>query len=119
MEIPIIPIGPSPRTPEAVQIESLEITPYPDRRRIHIRLKITPFLQRPNVLIVAQHESGINVGELNIIETLHFDMEFTLHIRNLQETTGTYTLTADVFYKSRNPPQDRRVIQFVIPARDS
>jgi hypothetical protein len=114
MEIPIIPIGQSPRPPEGVRIEALEITPYPDRRRIHIHVKITPFLERPNVLLVAQHESNVIVGELNIIETMHFDMEFTLHIRNLQDTTGTYTLTADVFYKTRNPPQDRQVAAFTI-----
>jgi hypothetical protein len=56
------------------------------------------------------------VAELSIIETMHADMEFTLHIRNVGDPAGTYTLTVELFYETRTPPQDRRVKQFVVPA---
>jgi hypothetical protein len=98
-----------------VKIESLEITPYPDRIRVHIHIRVTPFQERPNLLLVAHDDHDRNVSELNIIETMHHDMEFTMHLRNSQDTAGVYTLTADLFYETRNPPQDRRLETFIIP----
>ena len=46
---------------------------------------------------------------------MHTHMEFTMHIRNVKEPAGTYDLTVDLFYETRNPPQDKRTIQFIIP----
>lgn len=104
---------PQPR--DQVKIEALEITPYPDRFRVHIHVKVTPFLERPNLLLVAHDEQDRIVSELNVIETMHHEMEFTMHLRNVQDPTGVYTLTADLFYETRNPPQDRRLEAFTIP----
>jgi hypothetical protein len=101
---------------DQVKIETMEITPYPDRIRVHIHIKVTPFQERPNLLLVAHDEHDQIVSELNIIETMHHDMEFTMHLRNAQDTGGgIYTLTADLFYETRNPPQDRRLETFTIP----
>jgi hypothetical protein len=50
---------------------------------------------------------------------MHNDMEFTLHIRNVSEPAGEYTLEVDLFYKSRTPPQDHNVEHFVIPEASS
>jgi hypothetical protein len=46
---------------------------------------------------------------------MHHDMEFTMHLRNVQDTAGVYTLTAELFYETRNPPKDRRLETFTIP----
>lgn len=108
----------APRPPNEVRIELLEVIPYPDRFRIFIHIRLTPFLERPNLLLSAHDEQDQLVSELSIIETMHHDMEFTMHIRNRQETAGAYTLTADVFYEQRSPPQDRRVEGFIIPTAD-
>ena len=35
-------------------------------------------------------------------------MEFTLHIRGIDDPTGDYTLTAILFYENKNPPQDQK-----------
>jgi hypothetical protein len=115
MEIPIFPSDAVPQPRNKIHIEELEITPYRDRFRVHIHLIITAFLERPNLLIVVHNSDDKIVSELNIIETMHHDMEFTLHIRNVKEPAGEYTLTADVFYETRNPPQDRRIEAFTIP----
>jgi hypothetical protein len=72
-------------------------------------------MERPNLLLVAHDETDRVVSELNVIETMHHDMEFTMHIRNVQDPAGLYTLTADLFYETRNPPQDRRIEAFSIP----
>lgn len=120
MEIRLFDNGdrpPQPRT--AVRIESLTITPYPDRYRVFVEIKVTPFLERPNLLLIAHDSQDQIVAELNIIETMHANMEFTLHIRNRPDPTGDYTLTAELFYETRNPPQDRRIEVFEIPSISS
>jgi hypothetical protein len=115
MEIPIFPSDQAPKPRDEIRIEDLIITPYPDRFRVHVHIVVTPFQERPNLLLVAHNDVDQSVAELDIIETMHHDMEFTLHIRNVTDPTGVYTLTADLFYDTRNPPQDRRVETFVIP----
>jgi hypothetical protein len=100
---------------DMVKIEALEISPYPDRFRVHIHIKVTRFQERPNLLLVAHDERDKIVSELNVIETMHHEMEFTMHIRNIQDPEGVYTLTADLFYETRNPPQDRWIETFTIP----
>ena len=106
--------APQPR--EDVKIEQVEVVVYPDRFRVYLHIRVTPFLERPNLLLAARTEAGKIVSELSIIETMHSDMEFTMHLRGLQDPAGTYTLTADLFYETRNPPQDRLVETFVVPS---
>lgn len=109
-----------PKPKEEVKIEQIVITPYADRRRVHIQINVTPFRERPNLMLVAHNAEDRVVGELNIIETMHYNMEFTLHLRNISgDPAGMYTLTAELFYETRNPPQDERVEAFEIPADDS
>ncbi|MBL8164606.1 MAG: hypothetical protein JNJ61_21630 [Anaerolineae bacterium] len=119
MEIPIFPTDRAPKPREEVRIEEITITPYPDRFRVHVHLVVTPFIERPNLLLAAHNEDDRLVSELNVIETMHHDMEFTLHIRGTTEPAGVYTLSVDLFYESRNPPHDRRIESFVIPAAQS
>lgn len=104
---------PQPR--DKVRIENLEIRPYPDRFRVHLRIEVTPFQERPNLVIVARNGQDRIVSELSVIETMHADMEFTLHIRYVDDPTGIYTLTTELFYETKNPPQDRRIETFEIP----
>jgi len=115
MEIPLFPTNQVPHPPDEIFIEAIEITPYPDRFRVHVRVRVTAFLERPNLLLVARNKDNVIVSELNIIETMHNDMEFTLHIRNVKEPAGDYTLSVDLFYQSRNPPQDHKIQTFSIP----
>ena len=115
MDIPLFPSNQVPHPPNEIFIEAIDITPYPDRFRVHIRVKVTAFLERPNLLLVARNTDNVIVSELNIIETMHNDMEFTLHIRNVKEPAGEYTLSVDLFYQTRTPPQDRKTKTFIIP----
>jgi hypothetical protein len=115
MDIPLFPSDKAPQARDQIRIEELEITPYPDRFRIRIHIRVTPFLERPNLLVIAHNSDDQIVSELNVIETMHHDMEFTLHLRGVTEPTGIYTLTVDLFYETRNPPQDRHIETFEIP----
>jgi len=105
----------APQPKDNVKIEELETVVYPDRFRIFIHIRLTLFEERPNMLLTARTSEGKIVTELSIIETMHHDMEFTMHLRGLTDPAGIYTLTADLYYETRNPPQDRKSIEFVVP----
>jgi hypothetical protein len=107
---------PQPR--DKIRIESLEAELYPDRHRVHADIKVTMFLERPNLLITLWNQDRKLVHELNVIETMHAHMEFTIHIRNVNDPAGDYTLEVELFYETRNPPQDKRSIEFTIPAAE-
>lgn len=104
-----------PRPRNEIKIESLDATPYPDRFRIFLEIKVTPFQERPNLLVTVHDEEDTLVGELNIIETMHANMEFTLHIRGKDDPAGAYSVSAELFYDTRNPPQDQAVAGFTVP----
>ncbi|MDW8172583.1 MAG: hypothetical protein RML73_08875 [Anaerolineae bacterium] len=104
---------PQPR--ELVKIEQIVATPYPDRVRVRIEVRVTPFLERPNLLLVARNASGQIVNELNVIATMHAHMEFTMHMRGMADPAGDYELEVQLFYETRNPPQDIQRIAFSIP----
>lgn len=107
-----------PRPKNEIRIERLQATPYPDRLRVHVEIEVTAFQERPNLLLVLRNATGTVMNELNIIETMHASMEFTLHIRNVEDPAGEYTLECELFYETRNPPQDQKAILFSIPASD-
>jgi len=105
-----------PKPKDEIKIEALTVTPYPDRFRVYIEIKVTPFQERPNLILVARNDDEKIVGELDIIATMHANMEFTMHIRNVTDPAGEYTLSAELFYESKNPPQDQAETTFSIPA---
>lgn len=104
---------PQPR--DKVKIEDVQAELYPDRFRVWVNIKVTPFQERPNLLLLLRDADGKVVSELSIIETMHATMEFTIHIRGVSDPAGDYALTVDLFYDKRNPPQDRRELTFTIP----
>ena len=108
---------PQPR--HKIRIESFAASPYPDRFRVKVNLKLTPFQERPNLVITARRSDGVQVSDLDVIATMHFDNEFTMHIRGLDEPSGDYTLAAELYYETRDPPQDKCEISFIVPAEAS
>lgn len=111
-------LDPDRKPREQVKIETIEVQPYPDRRRVYVHIVVTPFEVRPNLLLTARTEADEIVCEMSVIETMHHDMEFTLHLRGVDEPRGLYTLTATLYYESKNPPQDEVIEAFDIPADD-
>ncbi|GAB4574006.1 MAG: hypothetical protein Kow0077_18390 [Anaerolineae bacterium] len=103
-----------PRSKDEVRIIDLTATPYPDGSRVRIGIKLTPFLERPNLEIYARKADGPIVAEMSVIETMTPTLEFTLHIRGVDTLEGDYTLRAELFYEDRLNPQDQREIAFAI-----
>lgn len=115
MDLPLYPEGYVPRPPAEVEVETLELVVYPDRRRVFLHVVVTPFYERPNLLLTARDAEGTVAAELSVIETMHHDMEFTMHLRRKGDTAGNYTLSVELYYETRNPPQSRAETTFVVP----
>jgi len=103
-------------TPEETDITSLSVEPYPDGRRLHVHIEMTPFQKRPHLDIVIRNGNGEDVATANVVEPMNWKIEFTMHLRG--ELKNPYTLEAKLFYLDRpskepqtfsfdvNPPQD-------------
>lgn len=105
-----------PQPKDQIRIEKLAATPYEDRFRVHVEVSVTAFRERPNLLLVTRDADGNVVNEMSIIATMHADMEFTMHMRGMDDPTGDYELQAELYYETRNPPQDEKSTTFTIPA---
>lgn len=106
----------APLPKEEMRILNVRATAYPDRQRLRVAVEVSPFLERPNLLLLVHDEHDEVVGEASVIATMHANMEFTLHLRHAGEPAGAHSLTVELFYETRQPPQDRWVEGFVIPA---
>lgn len=102
-----------PRPPEEVQIERLAARVYPDGRRVRVDVKITPFLQRPNLEFTIFNAAGQPVASLSVIESMDHTFEMTAHLRGPQPV-GPHTLRAELFY---DPAAARRTMEttFSVP----
>ncbi len=90
-----------PKPRDQIQIQTIKLLPYPDKRRIHVEIEITPFAptDRPNLEIVAHSEDGSEIASLNVVETMHRAIGLTIHLRQPGSTDGRYTFTANLFYE--------------------
>lgn len=104
-----------PQAKHRIRIEGFRASPYSDRFRVKVTIKLTPFQERPNMTITARRADGMEVSDLDVIATMHYDNEFTMHIRGLDDPAGDYFLNAELYYETRDPPQDQRRISFRIP----
>lgn len=100
-----------PLPPDEVRIRQLTAQPYPDGRRVHIYLELTPFQKRPSGEITVTDSEGEEVAHLSIIESINPRLELTAHLRYPQPG-GRYTLSAEIFYADldildENPEGDR------------
>ena len=118
MEIPILPQDAVPLPRDEVRITDVTATHWPDRRRVRVLVHLTPFQDRPNLILVAHDEADRIVSELNVIETMSREMEFTLHLKTTGDPAGLYTLTVSLFYETRNPPLHERIETFFVPASE-
>ena len=95
-----------PLPPDEVRIRDFSVEPYPDGRRLHIYLEITPFQRKPSGEIVITDSLARPVASASIIETIDPKMKITLHLRN-PDTTGEYTAMALLFYNQEvEEPED-------------
>jgi len=100
--------------PEETRFLSLQVEPYPDGRRVHVNLQLTPFLQPPCIDLSLVDSLGNSICSVSIIEPPRWEQEITMHLRNLSLSSGEFTLSACLFYPERED-LDQRSIKFMIP----
>lgn len=92
-----------PLPPDEVRIRQFQAELWPDKRRVRIRLTVTPFQVRPSGEVTISDEEGTEVASFSIIETISPRMEFTVHLRSgLDE--GKFTASALIFYYEEEEP---------------
>ncbi len=114
MEINFFEPDDVPQPKDRVKIQKLTATPYPDGWRIRIGLDVTPFQERPNLELDLTTAANQSVAQLSIIETMHPRMEFTVHIRGVNDPTGEYILRAELYYEDRTHILDRAETRFTV-----
>lgn len=87
-----------PLPPDDVRIKEVVFKPYPDRRRVRMLLKITPFQSPPNIAVVVEDAREREVSSLSIIGATEATMSLTIHIRD-PETEPPITVTMTVGYE--------------------
>jgi hypothetical protein len=101
--------------PDEVRITGLQVEPLADGRRVRVLVSVTPFQERPNLDAVILDELGHEVSSTCIVETMDFDMAFTMHIRT-SEVGGAYTLVASLSYPEKGEiHQWRQAFQIASP----
>ncbi len=88
----------TPPTQDDLKILTLEVDPYPDGRRVRVKLVLSPFLQGPNGEISLTNQDDELLASINIVNIVIPENEFTLHIPESKSLPGSYTVNVEVFY---------------------
>ncbi len=91
----------SPKTSPAqddIKILSFDAEPYPDGRRVKVKLLLSSFLQGPNALINLSNEENQELTTVNIVNIFSPENEITLHIPGNNKQPGSYSVNVEVFY---------------------
>jgi hypothetical protein len=73
---------------EEVRVERVKAAPYPDGRRVHVEVTVTPFRERPNLEITIINAGGKTVSSTSAIAIMNFRVTFTLHLRGVDDPAG-------------------------------
>ena len=98
-------------TPEETHITALSVDPYPDGRRLHVNIEMTPFQQRPHLDIMITNGVGDEIASANVVEPMTWKIEFTMHLRG--ELANPYTLEAKLFYPD-GPSKEPQTFSFEV-----
>ncbi len=100
--------------PERVRVRSIEIDPYPDRRRLKTRLVLTPFQEPPNIDIVILDSAGEELASSSIVQPTQNVLELTLHLRR-QTIDGHHTARV-LIRNGKSEIETHEEKSFLIPA---
>jgi len=111
-----------PQPPDQVKIEHLAAFPSEDGWRVKVEVHVTPFQQRPNLemqLVYEPERDSVQVADFSIIETMHPKMEFTMHVRRIENPVGMYILNVVLYYRQTPSEGDTSVAPAKIVDRKS
>jgi hypothetical protein len=97
-----------------VRLKELGLHVYEDGRRVAIGFNLTPFLERPSLLVRVTNANGDEAASLNVIEAMEPNFNLTLHLRD-GDNIDPYLVEASVYYVSESGERqisDRQVRTF-------
>jgi hypothetical protein len=77
---------------------ALEVEPYPDRRRVRLRVRLGRFEKPPDIEIEILNAEGERIAEASVIEVQESVFELTLHLRGL-ENEGSFRAAASIRHR--------------------
>jgi hypothetical protein len=109
-------LGGGPRSREEVRLNELGLFVYEDRRRVAVGFDLTPFLERPSILVRVTDANGEEAASLSVIEALQPNFNLTLHLRD-DGAGDPYELEAIIYYISEDGERqisDKKVKPFTV-----
>jgi hypothetical protein len=95
---------------------ALEVEPYPDRRRVRLRVRLGPFEKPPDIEIEILNAEGKRIADTSVIEVHERVFELTLHLRG-PEDMGTFRAVASMRHRGQEVI-DRVETVFQLPIAD-
>lgn len=102
------------RSRAEVRLNELGLYVYEDGRRVAIGFNLTPFAERPSLLVRVTNANGDEAASLSVIEAMEPNFNLTVHLRD-NGGANPYQVEAIVYYVSPNGVRqisDKKVITF-------
>lgn len=113
MDIPFFEPEQMPQPRENIKVETLDAEAYPDGRRVRVTVKMTPFSERPSLVIEALNTVGDVLAQVDVLEAMTKQVSLTLHLRGpLPEPQAT--VRAQLYFEG-SPPQHIREVTIALP----
>jgi hypothetical protein len=111
MDLNFVDPSEAPVPPEELQLKAMKVEPFPDQRRIKVRLELSPFQQRPTLVVAILDKEDQKVATTSIIESIDNVLEFTMHLPG-KAPPGQYRLRAAAGYEEEEEPVDVKEVSF-------
>lgn len=115
VDIEFVDPAEAPLPPDEMSFRSVAVEPYPDGRRVGVRLAITPFQVRPSIDLEVLDAEGVKLASSSIIEATDVEMSVTLHLRQ-HAADRQLRLAAQMYYPDHGQV-DQHHQQFSFPAQ--
>jgi hypothetical protein len=100
---------------DEVRVENVKAAPYPDGRRVHVEITVTPFRERPNLEIAILNAESRIVSNASAIAIMNFRVALTMHLRGVTDSAGDYSVRVQLYYEDVTTPQDTHTAALSIP----
>jgi len=107
---------PAPTEDRPPAIERVEVWPYPDLKRLWVRVQTGPFAASPNLALAVRDPDDQEVCALFMVEIRQPYQSVTLHLRQSPRPGQTYRLEIELIRDEA--ALDRRLVEFALAFRD-
>jgi hypothetical protein len=90
--------SPSPTDEDEIKIKTFIAEPYPDGRRVKIKLLLSSFQRGPDAVIKISDQDDLQLASVNIVSIFSQENEITIHIPGNHKKPGSYNAAVEVFY---------------------